>query len=1103
METQTPAMLLSQIEALQNRLAESEQLIEAIKAGEVDAFAITTNNKAEVFTLQSGDYAYRVLIENLSEGALNLSENGLIVYTNIAFYETLKLPYEKVIGQNIIQFIHPDSVETFQKLFKKGLAGQSKGEINLIVEKKSCPVYISLTSLSPALPTVGVIVSNLTEKKQALKELEVKKSLQNIFQNVPAATAVFTGPKHKLILANKAYEKLFNRKAKDLLGKNIREVFPELIETGAFDLVDYVFRTGESFYAPEYASTVNLNNGDERQGYFNFSMEPLKNDSGEIYAVIAMIYPITEQVYGRKKVEENEKQKVFLLKLSDVLRPLSDPVEIEGAATKISLDFMGADRCYYSTLEEGNAIVLRDTFREGLTSLSGVYPISNFPLFKAVIDAGRPFIVDDVYTSDIIEEGLRQICVEVQVISMINVPVIKNGKSVGVLSLVQSKPRTWTGAEVQLTIETAERTWAAIERAKVGEALRKSEEKYRTLFTSMDQGFTLCELIRDKEGKGIDFYILEVNPTYEIQTGVSKEMVVGKPLLEVFPSLDKLIETYAAVVDNQHPVEFEQYFEDTDRWFAIKAYPVEKERFAVLFSNITERKQAEEIIKESESRFRGMADASPVLIWTLDALGGASYYNKTFLDFIGASKDEDISDWEKIVHPDDFQAMFEAINRSIAKKSAYASELRLLRADGQWRWVMAQGSPRLDTNNEFLGFVGSSVDITERKQFESELMEAKTAAENAAKSRQQFLSNMSHEIRTPLNSILGFTNVLFKTELGKEQKEYVQAIKTSGKSLNLLINDILDLAKVDAGKMTFEKQPFEMQKSVSSILHSFDLKLKEKNLVLVEEYDSKIPSMLLGDSVRLNQILFNLVGNAIKFTHKGEIILKVKVLFEDEEDVIIELTVTDSGIGIPADKLNSIFNLFEQAELSTSTSYGGTGLGLAIVKKLVEEQGGTISVQSKPGEGSTFSLVLPFGKTDITSAQEIEMPTLKAESQNLRVLVAEDVALNQLLIKIILSDFGFEYELVGNGKLAIEKMKTHTFDIILMDLQMPEMNGYEATEYIRKTLKSQIPIVALTADVTTADVSKCKEFGMDDYISKPISENLLYSKIMELVQKKR
>ncbi len=419
-----------------------------------------------------------------------------------------------------------------------------------------------------------------------------------------------------------------------------------------------------------------------------------------------------------------EKLHAFLLKLSDALQLLDNPVHIEEAATQIALEFMEADRCHYGTIEGDNIIILHDAVRGNLPSVAGVHAISSFILYKAALKGGVPFVVDNVSSSDKIDEELKKMCLLYKYGSFINVPVVKSGKAVGLLSLIQSKPRKWTTAEVQLTIETAERTWAAVERAKAEDALHKSEEKYHTLFASIDQGFTLCELIRNKEGKGIDFYMLEVNPTYEKQTGVSKEMVLGKAILQVFPSLEKWIETYAAVVDNHCPVVFEHYFEDTDRWFAIKAYPVEKDRFAVLFSNITERKNAEEKLKESESRFRTMADASPLLIWTIDANGLPSYYNKTFLGFVGVTKDEDISVWQKIIHPDDIQSTFETINAAIAARRSYSLECRLLRADGQWRYVIAQGNPCIGSNSEFLGFVGSSVDITERKQAEEKIKES-------------------------------------------------------------------------------------------------------------------------------------------------------------------------------------------------------------------------------------------------------------------------------------------------------------------------------------------------------------------------------------------
>jgi signal transduction histidine kinase len=355
----------------------------------------------------------------------------------------------------------------------------------------------------------------------------------------------------------------------------------------------------------------------------------------------------------------------------------------------------------------------------------------------------------------------------------------------------------------------------------------------------------------------------------------------------------------------------------------------------------------------------------------------------------------------------------------------------------------------------------------------------------ALSSKQQFLANMSHEIRTPMNAILGFTKIMLKTDLAPKQKEYLDAIKTSSDGLIILINDILDLAKVDAGKMTFEQIPFKVESSISSMIQVFDLKIKEKNLELGKEYDKKIPEVLIGDKVRLHQILLNLLGNALKFTSKGKITIAVRLLNEDEEKVTIEFAITDTGIGIAS---------------SSSRVFEGTGLGLGICKQLVEKQGGTISVKSEINEGATFSFTLSFKKTNAEIKSETIDIELDDEIKVIKVLLVEDIKLNQLLMKIILNDFNFKYDIADNGKIAIEKLQTESYDIILMDLQMPEMNGFEATEYIRNTMKSKIPIIALTADVTTVDVEKCKEIGMDDYISKPLDERVLYSKIIELVK---
>ena len=524
-------------------------------------------------------------------------------------------------------------------------------------------------------------------------------------------------------------------------------------------------------------------------------------------------------------------------------------------------------------------------------------------------------------------------------------------------------------------------------------------------------------------------------------------------------------------------------------------------------------------LKLASQYARSLIEASHDPLFTINLYGKITDMNNASINIIGIPR-------EKLIGTDFFEYFTEPQKAKEVYRDVFSdgfvTDFPLTMRDAKFTDVLFNGSVYKDDNGNVQGVVVVARDITEQKKIESQLNEAivfaETAteiaeiakskaesstliAENAVKAKQQFLSNMSHEIRTPMNAIIGFTKVLLKTGLSSKQKEYLTAIKMSGDTLIVLINDILDLAKVDAGKMVFEQVPFKISLSISAMLHLFETKIQEKNLKLVFDYDEAIPDVLVGDPVRLHQIILNLVSNAVKFTSKGTITVCVKLISEDDEKVSIKVSVQDTGIGILKEKIGEIFDNFQQASSGTSRLYGGTGLGLAIVKQLVEPQGGSIEVISKVNEGSTFSFILSFLKTDAEAEAEILTKEFDTENNNIKVLVVEDIPLNQLLMKTLLDDFGFECDIAGNGKIAIEKMGSKSFDVILMDLQMPEMNGFEATDYIRNIMKSDIPIIALTADVTTMDLTKCKAVGMNDYIAKPVDEKSLYSKIVGAVKK--
>ncbi len=516
---------------------------------------------------------------------------------------------------------------------------------------------------------------------------------------------------------------------------------------------------------------------------------------------------------------------------------------------------------------------------------------------------------------------------------------------------------------------------------------------------------------------------------------------------------------------------------------------------------------------------RSLIEASLDPLFTINPDGKITDMNNASVNITGVSREMLIGSnfIEYFTEPKKAREVYQEV---FAK--GFVADYPLTIRDGKLTDVLFNGSVYTDEMGHVLGAVVVARDITEQKRIATALNEAivfaemateiaqeaknkaessTLTAENAVKAKQQFLSNMSHEIRTPMNAIIGFTKVLLKTELTPKQKEYLTAIKMSGDALIVLINDILDLAKVDAGKMTFEQVPFKLSVSIAAMLHLFESKIWEKNLLLIKEYDKRIPEVLLGDPVRLHQIILNLVSNAVKFTSKGNITVSVRLLSEDDNQVNVEFAVSDTGIGIPASKMDKIFDNFQQASSGTSRLYGGTGLGLAIVKQLVEPQGGKVVVTSVENKGSTFSFNLSFKKTKEEATTVVESIQPDAELKNINILVVEDIPLNQLLMKTLLDDFGFGRDIAANGKIAIEKMASNEYDIVLMDLQMPEMNGFEATDYIRNVLHSNVPIIALTADVTTVDLAKCKYVGMNDYISKPVDERLLYSKIIGLVKK--
>lgn len=398
--------------------------------------------------------------------------------------------------------------------------------------------------------------------------------------------------------------------------------------------------------------------------------------------------------------------------------------------------------------------------------------------------------------------------------------------------------------------------------------------------------------------------------------------------------------------------------------------------------------------------------------------------------------------------------------------------------------------------------------VAEAKLTAAKLVTERERAESSDKAKHVFLVNMSHEIRTPMNGIQGFANYIKDSLTDKEHLEAIEMIIKSADHLMTILNDILDFSGLKNGPVDFIKQPIKVRDVIKDACLYVESNAKLKKIELNYSIGASVPEVFIGDSIRLSQIFVNLVSNAIKFTEKGEVVISANTVEENKDIVVVEFSIKDTGIGIPQEKQQKIFELFEQATNSASRRFGGVGLGLSMVKRLVELQNGEIFLESTPGKGSEFYFRMPFVKLNDTEKDAETLPGLNDVEQSgkgIKVLIVEDNPINQLLVIKVLQKRGFDTAMAQNGKIAIEKYKNEDFDIILMDLQMPEMDGYEATRFIRAMNpdKAHIPIVAMTAHTIHGELERCMAIGMNDYVSKPFSPEELNAKIQRLVKRMR
>ncbi len=515
--------------------------------------------------------------------------------------------------------------------------------------------------------------------------------------------------------------------------------------------------------------------------------------------------------------------------------------------------------------------------------------------------------------------------------------------------------------------------------------------------------------------------------------------------------------------------------------------------------------QQQQLLDEKNSRIRKLTAAveqSANSIVITSPQGDIEYVNPYFCSTTGYTVDEVIGQNPRILNAEPgFSDKYRVLWQTVLSGGRWAGEFLNRKKNGELFWEKATISPVLDDQGGITSLIAIKVDITELKYAEAEMRQAKELAEAASLAKSDFLANMSHEIRTPMNGVMGMTELMLQGGLTpQKEKLYLRAIKDSADNLMLIINDILDFSKIEAGKFTLEKNPFSLRDTVERCLVGAQVRAEEKGLKISYRVDSAVPDCLIGDPGRLRQVLTNLVGNAIKFCQQGEISVEVDLVSLENDEVLLHVRVTDTGIGIAEEACQRIFEQFEQADSSTTRKFGGTGLGLAISKKLVELMDGKIWVESQLGVGSCFhfTATLFLGNEEMLSPdKEAATTSNQLRQAPLDILVADDVEINRALVQAILEPQGHRITFAENGRQALEANESKQFDLVLMDIQMPEMDGLQATrairEYERAICRSKpVPIIAMTAFAGNEDRQICLDAGMDDYLTKPIKATQLF-----------
>jgi PAS domain S-box-containing protein len=1112
-------------------------------------------------------------VEQAANGIVITDTEGNIRYVNPAFTAMTGYTREEVAGKNPrILKSGRQPAEIYERLWGTVRSGQIwHGE--LINRRKDGTFYTEEMRITPVYNSNGEIVSYIAIKQDVTQRRAAEKAqrlLAAVVESSEDAIIAFA-PDGSILTWNRGAEAIFGHSAKDTIGKQVSILIPPERSAHWEQVTERVLR-GNAVSQQEGMAVRK----DNQRFQVSYTTCPIRNTAGELVA------------------------------FSVILRDISERTQAEQARALLASIIESSDDAIHAVTLDGTIL----SWNRGAEVLFG-YPSQEIIGKNAAILAppGR---------GEEVQHSLM---------------AVANGHTISPFETVL-RDKDGRGVDVSLSISPIRNPAGEVvgaagiardigKRLRAERKLREGEELFREIFEHAPFGMIVS---------GKDCRLIQVNAAFSHMLGYSEQELLGTSWAELThpDDLSKCLQRWEQL--NRDPRQCiaaeKRYIHRSGAvvWARISASITHDSLrnlsyHVVHVEDITERKRTEAALRESEKRFRVMADGCPAMMWVADAQGELQFINRTYREFYETTCEHlQQGKWQSLIHPDDAPKYLAAFQHAVRAHKPFRAEARVRRSDGKWRWISSYAEPRMAPDGGYLGHVGLSPDvterkraeqalrsseekfrqlaenihevfwimtpaadeilyvspayeqvwgrsreslyqnptawteaihrddqqqahalfarqmqgeaidseyriltpdgqekwirdrafpirdqaaqlirvvgiaeeITERKRYEQELIRAREGAEAANHAKSRFLANMSHEIRTPMNGVIGMIQLLLETELTLEQQQYANVVEKSGRVLLALIDNILDLSKVEAGKITMESLNLKVHDIVTDVVQFLRVQASAKGLQLHSRVSPEIPPLLQGDAHRLRQVLTNLCANAIKFTEHGAITVEATLDNQSDTRATVRFSITDTGIGICPERVAIIFSPFTQADDSTTRKYGGTGLGLAISKQLVEIMGGTIGVDSQQGKGSTFWFTVVFQSASLPQPPLASTPPVRHLNsatpigRKHRILIAEDNATNRALALAQLEKLGYQADAVANGAEAIEALQRSEYDLVLMDCEMPTMDGFEATHRIRESSHSHVPIIALTASAMSGDRARCIREGMDNYLAKPV-----------------